>query len=365
MKIKLRSEAKFDAGVSDDRNLCSCGGGDSAPAAPAAPTSQTVTQTNIPEWARPYAEEVMGKAQALSQSPYQTYTGQRIAGFDPMQQQASQGAANMTVDPTFGDVTQRGMGVQYDPYATGQFTGDMAQSYMNPYMQNVVDIQKREAGRQSAIQGTQQQAEAVQRGAFGGSRDAIMRAERERNLGQQMGDIQAKGLQEAYGMGQQQFNTENQLREQSRQFGTNAGLQGLNTALQGAQSGAQQAQDINKLQQLYGTQQQTREQDVLSQQYQDFLNQQNAPYKQLGFFSDVVRGTGQLSSGTTGSTVYQQPPSLTSQLTGLGTAAMGLIGAGSKLSGSKKGGKISEAKAKKVNKKAGAGLAELALTKMA
>ena len=120
--------------------------------------------------------------------------------------------------------------------------------------------------------------------------------------------------------------------------------------------------DINKLQQLYGTQQQQREQDVLSQQYQDFINQQNYPYKQLGFYSDVIRGTGQLSSGTTGSTIYQQPPSTTAQLTGLGTAALGLTGPGSKLFGSKKGGKISEKKAKKHNR--AAGLAELAVAKM-
>ena len=50
-----------------------------------------------------------------------------------------------------------------------------ANDYMSPYMQNVVDIQKREAGRQSAIQGQQQQAQAVSAGAFGGSRDAIQR----------------------------------------------------------------------------------------------------------------------------------------------------------------------------------------------
>ena len=99
-----------------------------------------------------------------------------------------------------------------------------ADAYMSPYMQNVVDIQKREAARQSGIQGTQQQAQAAQAGAFGGGRDAIMRAERERNLGQQLGDIQATGSQAAYQQAQQQFNTEQQARLQAQQANQQAGL---------------------------------------------------------------------------------------------------------------------------------------------
>lgn len=99
-----------------------------------------------------------------------------------------------------------------------------AEAYMSPYMQSVVDIQKREAARQSGIQGTQQQAQAAQAGAFGGSRDAIMRAERERNLSQQMGDIQATGSQAAYQQAQQQFNAEQQARLQAQQANQQAGL---------------------------------------------------------------------------------------------------------------------------------------------
>jgi len=99
-----------------------------------------------------------------------------------------------------------------------------AEAYMSPYMQSVVDIQKREAARQAGIQGTQQQAQAAQAGAFGGGRDAIMRAERERNLAQQMGDIQAQGSQNAYQQAQQQFNAEQQARLQAQQANQQAGL---------------------------------------------------------------------------------------------------------------------------------------------
>ena len=99
-----------------------------------------------------------------------------------------------------------------------------ADAYMSPYMQSVVDIQKREAARQSGIQGTQQQAQAAQAGAFGGSRDAIMRAERERNLTQQMGDIQATGSQAGFQNAQQQFNAEQAARLQAAQANQQTGL---------------------------------------------------------------------------------------------------------------------------------------------
>jgi hypothetical protein len=301
-----------------------------------------------------------------------------------------------------------------------------ADAYMSPYMQSVVDIQKREAQRQSGIQGTQQQAQAAQAGAFGGGRDAIMRAERERNLSQQMGDIQAQGSQAAYAQAQQQFNAEqqarlaaqqanqqagltvggqnlsaaqqialanqaaqnqaqqfgagqnlqaaslgaqygqaaNQLNEQSRQYGAGLGLQGLQAGMQGMSNlGAvgqniygQQANALG-IQNAFGGQQQQQTQNVMNQQYQDFLNQENAPYKQLNFMSDIIRGT---PTTALGSSMYQSPPSLLNQVAGLGTAAAGLFGAYNQANrgpGNAKGGAI---KSKKP-----AGLQALLLNSMA
>jgi len=123
-----------------------------------------------------------------------------------------------------------GAGDQYAKMATSPTS---MQSYMSPYMQNVVDAQNLEAKRQAGIAGTQQQSEATKAGAFGGGRDAIMRAERERNLSTMMNQNQAQGLQSAY-----------QQAQQAQQFGAGLGLQGLSgaqqglgTALQGGQLG--------------------------------------------------------------------------------------------------------------------------------
>ena len=127
-----------------------------------------------------------------------------------------------------------------------------AEAYMSPYMQNVVNAQQREAIRQSNIQRTNEQAAATRAGAFGGSRQAIVEAERQRNLGTQLGDIQAAGLQSAYQQAQGQFNTEQQARlaaqQANQQAGLTVGAQNLSAQQQAAvqnQAAALQAQGMN------------------------------------------------------------------------------------------------------------------------
>ena len=55
------------------------GGGGGSPQ----PTQQTVTQTNLPEYARPYFENLLQRGQAESYREYTPYQGQRIADFSP------------------------------------------------------------------------------------------------------------------------------------------------------------------------------------------------------------------------------------------------------------------------------------------
>lgn len=310
--------------------------------------SSTGTSTQIselPEWARGYAKSALEKGAALSEKPYQAYDAPRIAGFSPMQLQAQQGAAEMQTSgltglggQVAGEAAMRGLGQNYDAgqFQGGRFGGREAAQYMSPFIQEALAPQLREAQRSSDILGQQNAARAVGQGAFGGSRSALVEAERQRNLGMQMGDIRAKGLQDAYTQAANQFNADQarsiqaqQLGEQSRQFGANLGLQGLNTALQGAgQLGAlggqefQQGMDINKLQSAYGGQQQALRQQGLTQAYEDFQNQQNYPYKQLGFFSDMIRGLplGQMTTRS----MYEPAPNAAQQVGALGMGAYGL-----------------------------------------
>ena len=284
------------------------------------PTQTETKTTGLPSWALPYAQNTLAKQQALSDRPYEAYGAERIAGFSPLQEQAKNTAAGMeTSGATGAGIGLAGM-AGLGGLNTQNFGSQQAQQYMSPYIQNVVDIGKREAQRQSGIQGAQQQAQAAQAGAFGGSRDAIMRAERERNLGTQMGDIQAQGNQMAYTNAQQQFNADQ-----------NRGLQGLgiaaNAAGQLGQLGGQQFQqgmDINKLQGAYGAQEQGMKQQGLDLAYQDFQNQKNYPQQQLGYMANMINGLPLGSTSTGTSTGTPGSPSGMQTLGALGMGAYGL-----------------------------------------
>jgi hypothetical protein len=261
------------------------GGGGSQPAN----TTQTSTQ-ELPEWARGYAKDVLAKGQALtdiSKNPYQTYGGERVADFSNLQKQAFAGA-----------------GPQGYQASVGQ--------YMSPYIQNVLNTQMAAANRQYDVTGMQQRAGATQANAFGGGRDAVMRMENERARNSALQGIEAKGLQDAFTGATQQYNT---------------GLQQMSTL---------------------GGQQQAQYQKQLDVPYQEFLNQQNQPYKQLSYMSDLIRGTplGMQSSNQ----VYQAPPSTMSQIAGLGLTAAGAYGMAKA-----EGGTISEQEAAEYNAGLGAG----------
>jgi hypothetical protein len=291
---------------------------------------------------------MLGQAQALtdtSTNPYMQYQGERTAQFSPLQQMSYDNAMLMQGSPQLQDATalagQAGLGAlntsyTYNPYQTRSFTSPgMAESYMSPYMANVVERQQQDAQRQAAIAAQAQGAQAARSGAFGGSGDYLMRGQAAGNLARQKGDILAQGQQAAYQQGMGQFNAEQaatqnaaQLNAQQGQFGAGLGLQGLQTALTGANAlgnlgGAQYQQNmgINALQNQYGLQQQAQMQRDIDTKYQDFLNYQNYPYKQLGFMSDIIRGAPLTQ---TGSALYQAPPSSAQNIMSLGLGAAGI-----------------------------------------
>ena len=318
--------------------------GSSQPTTP----DKTTQVAELPEWARGYAKDALAKGSALTdinQNPYQQYGGERIAGFSPMQQQAFQGAANMQPSQQLGlgsdiagaaGIGALGTNYQGRNFRGGQFDNQAAEQYMNPYTQNVIDYQKSQALRDFQIAQPVRQAQAVQQGAFGGSRSAIVDAEAQRGLNSQLQGITATGQQAAFQNAQQQFNADQARRlqaqgmsESSRQYGAGLGMQGLQTGLQAAgqlgqlgQTQYGQQMGINQLQSQYGQQQQQQAQRPLDMAYQDFQNQQNYPYKQLGFMSDLIRGLplGQQST----SSVYEAPGSTMGQLAGLGLGAYGI-----------------------------------------
>lgn len=229
------------------------------------PTQSQVTQTNLPEYARPYFENLMQRTEEVSQQPYQSYTGPRIAGFTQNQQTganivkdiAAKGAPDLeTARSAFGgtqDVAQGLAGYQpgtiqsqyqqqgYRPtgYQSQTFGQGAADYYSSPYMQNVVERQQAAANRAYQEGQSARDAQAIRSGAFGGYRNAIEQGVAQRGLQNQLADIQASGSQAAYQQAQAQFNADQaarqqaaQLREQSRQYGSGLGLQSAQYANQ-------------------------------------------------------------------------------------------------------------------------------------
>lgn len=249
-----------------------------------------VTQSNLPEYARPYFQGMMQRASTALTTPYQTYGQERIAGFTPEQQQVQQNIMGQQTPGQFGMATgltsAAGLGSlqagQYDPsqfnaqqigqpnlqqYSmqgprnvraqqmgtpqmgaaqTGfqpnldyfqmqqpeQFGGVQAQQYMSPFIQQALEPQMREAITSARRGQVAQDLGSARQGTYGGSRQLLAGMERERNLGQQLGDIQSRGMQSAYENAQQQF-------ERDRAAGMTAGGQNLQAALGVQQLGTQ------------------------------------------------------------------------------------------------------------------------------
>ena len=352
------------------------------------PTQIQEYQTGFAPVIAPFAEKLLADAQLqtdIDQTPYMQYMRDRQAQFTPLQQQSFENAGLMQTAPQLGDATAMaglaGLGAlntqyTFNPYQTQQFTGTntlpgydaqgkfqpgtgAVGQYMSPYMDTVVARQQADAQRQSDIARQAQGAQAARSGAFGSSGDYLMRGQAAGNLARQKGDIQAKGLQDAYQQAMQQFNQSQaqnlagqQLNAQQQQFGAGIGLQGLQTAMTGAKSLAdigqtQYGQNLGLLdvQNRFGAQQQQQMQNALNTEYQDFLNYQNYPYKQLGFMSDMIRG---LPLTQQSQTMYQQPPSMIQQAAGLGIT-------GKALGAFAEGGAVDERPA---------GLADLAIYRM-
>jgi hypothetical protein len=405
----------------------------------------TTYTTNIPEYAQPYVETMLGATQKQLFNmtpegeitgfqpyvPYSTNPQDYVAGFSPMQQQSFQGAANLQTPGQFAGATDLAgasglgslstagqaanlgqqatnvglgglgygamganygaLGAQQGQQATGygamgagygmqagqagdnfaqQATNPNAvQAYMNPYLQSSLAPQIDAMRRQYGITGTQQQGQATQAGAFGGTREALMAAENQRNM---QGAIDATIAQG--------YNTAFQNAQQQQQFGANLGLQGqqaamqgagmgiqgqqaamqgagmgmqgagmglqgvgtalqgygqgqqgLNTALQGlgqagqaagtlGQLGTQQLgaqKDIIGLQSQLGAQQQAQQQNMINQSIQDYATQQQYPMMQLGMMSNMLRGLPM--QGVTTQSYQATPNALTQGIGALGT----------------------------------------------
>lgn len=299
------------------------GGGSSPPPAPA---TQTVRQeATIPEELKPFVTDILEESQAQyrqrQEEGYVPYEGAQIAQFTPEQQQAFQATRGIFEQGLAG--TPLGQSTTYLAPALGATTASTLPTtasdigrYMDPYLENVLRVQEQEARRADEISRQGRAAQAVQAGAFGGSREAVMEAEAQRGLEDRLASLRASGMSQA-------FQTAQQMAEAQRARELAAGRQ---YAALGETAAQQQAREIGGLA-ATGEALRGQRQAGLDIAKTQFMEEQQFPQSQLQQYSSIIRGFPLTPSQLQTTQTVTPQPSLTQQLLGAGVGAAGLAGA--------------------------------------
>lgn len=248
---------------------------------------QTSTESSLSTWAGPYVTDMLGRGAALADQPYYAYMGPLSAGESELQQQAFQGLAGLTVPEGMGGFT------------AGSFTDEgVAETYMNPYLQQVLDPQLEELRRQADISRVQQAGKLTRAGAFGGSRQQLADSELTRNLLDKMAGVTGKTYADAFNRAQEQFNREQQVAQQAQNLTNQYGLEALASQMR--------AGDVQRA---------IEQEGVLADRLQ-FEEERDFPYKQVQYMQSLLQGLPL----QTQSYSYAQP----STLGNIGSAAGGI-----------------------------------------
>ena len=268
--------------ASDNQSQDTGTGTDTGTGADATDTlGKTGTESSLSNWAGDYVTEgILEPAAALAKDDYEAFDGPLTAGTSTLQNQAFTGILDLN-NPLSGQSVTKEMGT---------FTPDQAtlDPYMNPYEQNVIDRTSADMRRQSGIDALQDRTAMTSAGAFGGSRDALMRAERSNNLNRGIGDMAGT------------------LR-----------AQGFDTAMTNARTGQEMNNkygfDALKAQAEAGGIQRDIAKEGISADFDEYIRQQDYDYKQLQFLHSLLQGMP-----LTAQSYQYQEPSTVDQLTDAG-----------------------------------------------
>jgi len=249
--------------------------------------------SSLSPWAGDYVTNMLGKTEALTNTPTAVYKGPLTAGASDLQKQGFAGIS---------DIASTG----FDPtkFTSGTFNPQAANQYMNPYLSSVLNPQLDELRRQNAITNMGANAKLAQAGAYGGGRQAIMNAENNRNLMQEMNKTVGTGYANAFDKAMAQFNTEqgrqfdvDKASEASRQYSADYGLKSANDLL------------------AAGATQRGIESEGIAADKKQFEEQQADPYNRLEFQRKMLTD---LPIGTTTTGVNQDAVSkMQSDISGL------------------------------------------------
>ena len=245
----------------------------------------TGKESSLSNYVGPYVTEMLGKGQALANEGYNAYMGPLTAGASDLQTQAFEGLGSLALPSD-------DMGV--GGYQPQQFTGDIAQQYMNPYLQASLNPQIDAARRQSEIDRVNNASRMTKAGSFGGSRQAVLDAENQRALQSNLAGITGQGYADAYAQALGQFNT-----EQDR------GMTAQDKINQYGMTG------IGALADMGGVQRGIEGEGITADRLQ-FEEERDFPYKQVQYMQSLLQGLPLASQSVN----YEEPGFLQQLSTG-------------------------------------------------
>jgi hypothetical protein len=255
-------------------------------------------ESSLSSWVGPYVTDMLGRGAAVASTPYQAYTGPLTAGPSDLQQQAFAGIGGLsetggqytptsftdqfTVQPNvyMGDIPPQAGGIAgleggqpIDPMQPPgtNVAGDMASRYMNPFIETALHPQIRELRRDAEIQRVNNAGRLTEAGAYGGSRQAILDSELDRNLLQGIGDIRYRGYADAYDKGAAQYNTEEDRR------------------LAASQQNNQYAFDLANARSRAGDIQRGIASEGIGADYAQFREERDYPFKQAQYMQSLLQ----------------------------------------------------------------------------
>ena len=300
------------------------------------PEGITTQQQIYPEWMTGPAEQMVNQMQTMMGQPL-TIPGQQVAGFTPTQTAAMQQAFGgigaykpyLQAAGTGQQAAMGAMGAGVGALSGMQFDPSGVTPWMNQYQGDVTQEALKEIDRQAAMAQNQMAGQAVGAGAFGGSRFGIQQSELARGAqdlkSRRIFEDLSRNYQQA--VGAMQAANQQQL-QQGQAFGqlgqATSGISGAMAGL-GGQAQAMGQSDVNQLMGIGGLQQQLA-QAGMTAGYQNQLNQQMAPYNQLGWGANILQ-TVAPTTGPTAQTVAPMPQTNPyAQAAGLTTGFMGGLG---------------------------------------
>ena len=245
-------------------------------------------ESNLSGYVGPYVTEMLGRGRAAASQPYQEYRGPLTAGESDLQQQAYTGIAGLT-DPgstmggtyspaSFTANLETPMTIT-DPLGIPNEAGVMpttqintvAGQYMNPYIQQALVPQIDELRRQAEISRMENAQRLTGAGAFGGTRQAIMDAELDRNLLRSVSDLGAREYASAYDRAVDQYNREVEAQRLAQDFANQYGF------------------DVFDAQRAAGEERRGILGEGIKADYGQFIEERDFPLKQTQFMQSLLQ----------------------------------------------------------------------------